>query len=141
MSREEKAKEAIEQIKSGRFNWANWNCAIAAAQVAKSYCGIDYSEKYFSKCKGMLSALRIVKKAGGLGRLIEETDLVEIPHEQSQIGDFALGEINLMKRSIPHRQSLGIVCDNGTAIFPSMNGYFRLDLENCIKIWEVKTHE
>ena len=141
MNREQLANSAINKIRRNRFDWADWNCAIASARVAKTYCGIDYSERYFSECKGMLSALRIVKNAGGLDNLISSSGLKEITAEDSQIGDFALGEINLKNKSIPHRQSLGIACGDGTAIFPSMFGYFYLDLINCVKIWEVKNYE
>ena len=74
MNREQLANSAINKIRRNRFDWADWNCAIASARVAKTYCGIDYSERYFSECKGMLSALRIVKNAGGLDNLIIRTE-------------------------------------------------------------------
>ena len=129
-TRETRLLQAVEHHKHDRFDWATFNCGLAAATLAMSYCGIDHAEKFRPLCHGRLSAMRIAKAAGGLGKLMDSLGFAEIPISQARVCDCVLSSGRLA--------SLGIVCDEKRAVFPTPFGLGYIDVEHCQKAWRVE---
>ncbi len=130
VSRKELLKRAVEKYRHERFDWATFNCGLAAASIAMSYCGIDHAKKFRPLCRGRLSAMRIVKKAGGLAGLMDSLGFDEIPVSEAEVCDCVLSPGKFA--------SLGIVHDEIRAVFPTSFGLGYIDVEQCQKAWRVE---
>ena len=132
-SREDKLVEAVEALRGRPFDWKTFNCGLAAAEIARAYCGKDHAEKFRPLCEGRLSAMRIVRKAGGLANIMEDLGFEEIPVNFARRGDCVLS-----KGKGRAREALGIVCSGRRAVFPTKYGLGYIDALQCAKGWRVK---
>lgn len=128
-SREDKLIEAVEKYRHRSFDWRNFNCGLAAALIAKEYCGKDYGEKFRPLCEGKLSAMRLVRKHGGLDKLMDSLDFEEVPVPMAKRGDCVL--------SASKHPALGIVYDGLNAVFPTQFGLAFVKVFDCRKAWKV----
>jgi hypothetical protein len=122
--------EAVAMLSGKHFDWATFNCGLAAADIAMAYCDKDYAEKFRPLCQGHLSAARIVKKAGGMINLMDSLGFESIPVSLARRCDCVLSSGKLA--------SFGIVYDGLRAVFPTKFGLGYINVLECQKAWRVK---
>jgi hypothetical protein len=130
-SREDKLIKAVERYRHKAFDWKTFNCGLAAADIASSYCNRDYAEKWRPLCSGRISAMKAVLRAGGLEQVVDDLGLECISVKMARRGDVVLTTED--RRT----QALGIVYDGARAVFPTQFGLAYVNVFNCAKAWRV----
>ena len=128
-SKIDKMIQAVDALKDESFDWKTFNCGFAAATIAQAYCGKDYAENFRPFCEGKLTAMRIIKKAGGLEFIMDDLGFEEIPVSFARRCDCVL--------SSGKAASLGIVYDGRRAVFPTQFGLGFIDVSECRKAWRI----
>lgn len=130
-SREDKLIEAVERLRTTPFDWREFNCGLAAAEIASSYCGKDYAEKFRPLCQGRYTATKLVLKAGGLDNIMDDLGFEEISLKMARRGDC------ILVGGIKKRQALGIVYDGKRAVISTSFGLAYVKVLECAKAWRV----
>lgn len=62
----------LNERRTRPFSWVDQNCALFAADWVKELTGIDPAAEFRSRILGPLSAMRIVRQAGGITVLVDD---------------------------------------------------------------------
>lgn len=126
--------DAIQALRNEAFDWRNHNCALTAATIVETYTGIDYAADFRPFCESPLSAMRTLKKAGGLEKVMMNLGFKQRPVKMAQRGDVMLLRWEHKGRA---REALGILVDH-RAVFTGRDGLeFRPQLD-CAAAWRVE---
>ena len=127
--------EEINNRIDRKFVYGEHDCAIAASACVKSMTGIDLF-KGFGKYKGKVKAHKIIKKYGGLEKIVmdlaEKYDMEEIEIPYAQAGDAVLHDVE-------GELALGIMATTPTHFLTAgrPRGWVLVDKSNALRIWRV----
>lgn len=130
-SLEEQVIQTVENYRHQPFDWAKFNCALAAATMAMEWTGIDYAANWRNDCQGRISATRIMIK-NGWTKLMFEAGLAESTVEDAAIGDFILTE------GKSKQQAIGIVYDDTRSVVPTIFGMGYVTTLSCAKSFKTQ---
>lgn len=124
----------VIRLRRRPFDWKTFNCALAAAEIARPYADIDFPaiDKLRDKCKGKLSALRIIKQAGGLDKIVDGLGLERIEVSYARRGDCLMFGEELAE------QTLGINYDGALAVVPGETQLGFMRVLDAKAAWKVR---
>ena len=124
----------VIRLRRRPFDWKTFNCALAAAEIARPYAEIDFAaiDALKEKCKGKLSARRLIKTAGGLDKIVDGLGLEAIGVSQAMRGDL------LLFHEDERDQTLGINFDGIMAVVPGETQLGYLRVLDARKAWRIR---
>lgn len=132
---EDAARRVVERFRKVRFEWGVFDCRIFAAAFVDARCGTDWERKLNRELPmyhDALSAVRVVKAAGGWENIVTEFLGPPVPTNEAEFGDVILGHANPpLERTV----ALGI-CDEEYFMAPGDNGLVWLPMSNALRCWK-----
>ena len=116
----------VERVRDRPFHWAEWDCAIAAADAVETITGENPLDVHWSDIK---TAVRQLEAEGGIESAVTARLGEPIPYALAQRGDIVLmsGE----------RSEFIAVCLGSVAAAPSSTGLAFPEMSLAIKAWAV----
>ncbi len=115
------------------FCWRAHNCALFAADWVRELTGVDLAERFRPKVEGPLSALRIVRQAGGLTVLVDEACTARgwpsVPAAYARRGDLVLTPTE-------HGPAVGISLGHSSA-FAGPSGLTFQSPAHLFRAWQI----
>jgi hypothetical protein len=133
--REARLRGVVETYRYIPFTWNVHDCVLFAARCVDAQIGtrFEYNIQRDYKYEGPISAVRIVKEAGGWEKLIERYLGPPVQVDRLEFGDVVLGH------SYPPLEDttmLGI-CDEELFMAPDIEGLSWLPMSNALAGWKI----
>jgi hypothetical protein len=123
-----KLHDFIASRQNTPFKWGENDCCFFACDAVLAMTGVDHSVNFRGKYDDEKSALRVVKKAGGIRAIASVALGAEIKPQMAQRGDVVLLEIP--------KPTLGI-CTGSVVVAPGENGINFISLDQATCAWRV----